>query len=99
MLKRVLVMGQQNCVTYQTMQGVFQLLGSSKCLSVTGISQKIVLVAHVSCDLICCLRNKLLVLPVSLFALNMPFTYALCLSLCFYLCMYFIYAMRLSFMT
>jgi hypothetical protein len=29
----------------------------------------------------------------------MLFAYVLCLSLCFYLCMHFIYAMRLSFMT
>jgi hypothetical protein len=44
MIKRVLVMRQQHCVTpYQTMQGVFQLLGSSSFLSLTGISQKIVL--------------------------------------------------------
>jgi len=45
MIKRVLVMRQQHCGTpYQTMQGVFQLLGSSSFLSLTGISQKIVLV-------------------------------------------------------
>jgi hypothetical protein len=43
MIKRVLVMRQQHCGTpYQTMQGVFQLLGSSSFLSLTGISQKIV---------------------------------------------------------
>ena len=38
----VLVMRQQHCGTpYQTMQGVFQLLGSAKCLSLAGISQKL----------------------------------------------------------
>ena len=55
LVKRVLVMTQQHCGTpYQTMQGVFQLLGSSNLLSLTGI----VLVAHVNCDLFCCLRTK-----------------------------------------
>ena len=46
MIKRVLVMRQQHCGTpYQTMQGVFQLLGSSSFLSLTGISQKLYLFA------------------------------------------------------
>ena len=42
MVKKVLVMRQQHCGTpYQTMQGVFPLLGSSQFSSLTGISQKI----------------------------------------------------------
>jgi hypothetical protein len=46
-IKRVLVMRQQHCGTpYQTMQGVFQLLGSSSFLSLTGISQKIASIIH-----------------------------------------------------
>ena len=58
MVKRVLVMRQQHCGTpYQTTQGVFQLLGSSKFLFRTGISQKIVLVAHVNCDLLLLPQN------------------------------------------
>ena len=58
MVKRVLVMRQQHCGTpYQTMQGVFQLLGSSNFLSPTGISQKIVFVAHVNCDLLMLPQN------------------------------------------
>ena len=80
MIKRALVMRQQHCGTpYQTMQGVFQLLGSSSFF----ISNW-----YFSENCTC-----------SLFALNMLFAYVLCLSLCFYLCMHFIYAMRLSFMT
>jgi hypothetical protein len=87
MVKRVLVMRQQHCGTpYQTTQGVFQLLGSSKFLFRTGISQKIVLVAHVNCDLLLLPQNKAFDASCSLFTLNMLFAYVLCLSLCFYLC-------------
>ena len=75
MVKKVLVMRQQHCGTpYQTMQGVFPLLGSSQFSSLSSISQKIVLVAHVSCDLLSLPQN---------------YAYVLCLSLCFYLCMRF----------
>ena len=89
-------MRQQHCgIPNQIMQGVFQLLGSSKFLPLPGISLKIALLVYVNSDLFCCLRTKLLVPPVCFYC----FTYALYLSLCFYLCMYFLlYAMKLSFM-
>ena len=72
----------------------FSLLSSSKYLSLPGISLKIVLVVHVSIDLFCCLRIKLLVPPVCFYCFKCAiFIYLLC----FYLCMYFILnAMRLS---
>ena len=55
-------------------------------LSLTGISQKTVLVAHVNCDLLLLPQNKAFDASCSLFTLNMLFAYVLCLSLCFYLC-------------
>ena len=57
MVKGVLVMRQHCGTPYQTMEEVFQLLGSSTFLYLTGISQKIVLVAHVNCDMLLLPQN------------------------------------------
>ena len=77
-------MRQQHCgIPNQIMQGVSQLLGSSKILPLPGISLKIALLVYVNSDLFCRLRTKLLVPPVCFY----------CFKCAIYLCTVLIFVL------